>query len=277
MSKVQSPKSTTESSEAAEARKSCNAAAQGEQADIGHWTLDIGPNADIGPWTLGFGLRVSDLRKSFQTPSGDRLEVLRSVSLSVEAGEAVAIMGASGAGKSTLLHLLGGLEAPDHGSIEAGGFSIHDAPSQPLAHFRNHRLGLIFQFHYLLHDLTAAENVSLPLMISRMGRHAAQSRAMRILQKAGLGGRSSHLVGDLSGGERQRVAVCRALVTQPALVLADEPTGNLDAAIGDEIARSLISYARDTPAVVIIATHNSSLAELCDRTLVLKGGKLVSG
>lgn len=269
MSKVQSPKSTTQSSEAAEARESANAAIQVEKADIGGWTLDIGLRAD-------FGLVVSDLRKSFPAPSGDRLEVLRGVSLSVDAGESVAIMGASGAGKSTLLHLLGGLEAPDHGSIEAGGFSVHNARSQALAHFRNHRVGLIFQFHHLLSDLTAAENVSLPLMISRMGRHEADARAMRILKEAGLEGRHSHLVGNLSGGEQQRVAVCRALVTRPALVLADEPTGNLDAAISDEIAHSLISYARDTPAVVIIATHNRSLADLCDRTLVLKDGRLVA-
>jgi lipoprotein-releasing system ATP-binding protein len=269
MSNVQRPKSATESSEAVEPQERAAAAIQGKEADIGRWTLDIGPGADIG-------LVVNDLRKSFQSPSGDQLEVLRGVSLSVYAGEAVAIMGASGAGKSTLLHLLGGLEAPDHGSIEAGGFSIHNARPQALAHFRNHRVGLIFQFHHLLHDLTAAENVSLPLMIGRMGSHEADARATRILKEAGLGVRSSHFVGNLSGGEQQRVAVCRALVTQPALVLADEPTGNLDAAIGNEIARSLVSYARDTPAMVLIATHNHGLAGLCDRTLVLKDGRLIA-
>lgn len=269
MSKVQSPKSNAEGYEAAEARESTNASIQVKQADVGPWTLDIGPGAD-------FGLVVSDLRKSFGAPNGDRLEVLRGVSLSVDAGEVVAIMGPSGAGKSTLLHLLSGLEAPDHGTIEIGGFSIHNARPQALANFRNRRLGLIFQFHHLLRDLTAEENVSLPLAISRMNRHDAKSRAMQMLAQAGLDGRSGHLVGNLSGGEQQRVAVARALVTRPVLVLADEPTGNLDAAIGDEIASSLVSYARNTPATVIIATHNRNLAELCDRTLILQDGRLVA-
>jgi lipoprotein-releasing system ATP-binding protein len=183
-------------------------------------------------------------------------------------------MGSSGAGKSTLLHLLGGLEAADHGTIVAGPFSIDTARPSTLAHFRNNRVGFVFQFHHLLSDLTAAENVSLPLMINRTSRREALRRAIRALEDVGLGDRISHPAGHLSGGEQQRVAVCRALVSRPALLLADEPTGNLDTAIGDKIAHSLVSYGRDSRAVVIIATHNRALADLCDRILMLRDGRL---
>jgi lipoprotein-releasing system ATP-binding protein len=241
---------------------------QVEKPDIGHWTWDFGPRS-------GFGLTVSDLRKSFTSPTGERVEVLRGASLSASTGEAVAIMGASGAGKSTLLHLLGGLEAADHGTIVAGQFAIDRASPSALARFRNKR-GFVFQFHNLLPDLTAAENVSLPLLITRTRHREAMRRATQMLAEVGLDSRvANSVVGHLSGGEQQRVAVCRALITRPALVLADEPTGNLDTAIGDEIARSLVSYARETSAIVIIATHNLSLAQICDRTLILRDGRLL--
>jgi lipoprotein-releasing system ATP-binding protein len=220
-------------------------------------------------------LVVNDLRKSFSSPTGERIEVLRAVSFSAAAGEVVAIMGASGAGKSTLLHLLGGLEAADHGSIVAGQFVIDRATPSALSRFRNKQVGFVFQFHNLLPDLTAAENVALPLMITRMSRREAMRHALQMLEEVGLDSRvSASVVGHLSGGEQQRVAVCRALVTRPALVLADEPTGNLDTGIGNEIVRSLVSYARDNRTLVIIATHNRALAELCDRTLVLRDGRL---
>jgi len=220
-------------------------------------------------------LIVSDLRKSFSSPNGERVEVLRGVSLSASAGEVVAIMGASGAGKSTLLHLLSGLEAADHGSIIAGQFAIDRATPSALARFRNQQVGFVFQFHNLLPDLTAAENVSLPLRITRTSRSDAMRQALLTLAEVGLDSRASaSVVGHLSGGEQQRVAVCRALITRPAIVLADEPTGNLDTAIGNEIAYSLVSYAKSGPALVIIATHNRALAELCDRTLVLRDGRL---
>jgi lipoprotein-releasing system ATP-binding protein len=233
-----------------------------------------GPEADVGRGTLDSGLTVNDVRKSFPSPSGERIEVLRGVSFSAVPGETVAVMGVSGAGKSTLLHLLGGLEAADHGSIAAGQFSIDAASPSALARFRNKEVGFIFQFHHLLPDLTAAENVSLPLMINRTSRREAMHYAVRLLQESGLGDRISHLIGHLSGGEQQRVAVCRALVTRPALVFADEPTGNLDTAIGDQIARSLVYYARETPAIVVLATHNQAVAALCDRILVLRDGRL---
>jgi lipoprotein-releasing system ATP-binding protein len=264
MSKVQSPNSRAEGSEGAATRGQANASSQGEEADIGRWTLDI-------------GLTVTDLRKSFHSPTGERIEVLRGASFSARAPEAIAVMGASGAGKSTLLHLLGGLEAADHGSIVAAQFAIDRASPSELARWRNSRVGFVFQFHHLLPDLTAAENVSLPLRITRTRPREAMRRAEELLLEMGLDRRTSaSVVGHLSGGEQQRVAVCRALITRPALVLADEPTGNLDTAIGDEIARSLVSYARDNGALVIIATHNRALAETCDRTLVLEGGRIWS-
>ncbi|MEP6568915.1 MAG: ABC transporter ATP-binding protein [Acidobacteriota bacterium] len=230
---------------------------------------------DCGLWTLDLGLTVTDLRKSFLSPSGEKIEVLRGASFSAGAGEAVALMGASGAGKSTLLHLLGGLEEADHGTIGAGQFSIDRARPTALARFRNEHIGFVFQFHHLLPDLTAAENVGLPLLISRLGRREAMRRATGMLEEVGLDSRvADSLVGHLSGGEQQRVAICRALINRPALVLADEPTGNLDATTGAEIARSLVSYARNHRALVIIATHNHALSEMCDRTLGLSNGRL---
>ena len=201
-------------------------------------------------------LEVVDLRKSFAAPNGERIEALRGVTFTVNAGECVAITGASGSGKSTLLHLVGGLEEPDHGSLTA---------------FRRESIGFVFQFHYLLPDLTALENVALPLLIKRDNATAFQ-RASELLTEAGLRERLDHPISHLSGGEQQRVAVARALVTQPQLVLADEPTGNLDAAIGDEISRTLVTYAKSRSAIVVIATHSPSLEQLCDRMMVLQGG-----
>ena len=222
------------------------------------------------------GLRVTDLRKSFRQANGELVDVLRGVTFSVNAGESVAIMGSSGAGKSTLLHLLAGLEAPDHGSILAGEFAVERASRSQLASFRNHQVGFVFQFHHLIADLTAAENVSLPLLIARDQYPSALNRATEALGEVGLEASAANLVATLSGGEQQRVAVCRALINRPSLVLADEPTGNLDAKIGDEIARSLVKYAESIPASVIIATHSESVAHLCDRVLNLHEGRLSS-
>ena len=206
-----------------------------------------------------------------------RLKSCASITFHANAGEAIAITGASGAGKSTLLHLIAGLEEPDHGSIEAGEFFLHKASAAELAHFRNQRMGLVFQFHHLLKDLTALENVCLPLRINRQSLTTAQASATVALKAVGLNDRSTHLIGSLSGGEQQRVAVCRALVNRPSIVLADEPTGNLDAAASDAIAALLVSYARNTPAIVIVATHNEDLAISCDRRLTLRNGRLDEG
>ncbi len=223
---------------------------------------------------LDFGLSVTDLRKSFSSPAGELIEVLRGVSFSTAAGEAVAITGASGAGKSTLLHLVGGLEAADHGRILMGAFEVESASPAALARFRRTHIGLVFQYHHLLSDLDAAENVALPLMIARTGRGEALAQAVRSLQNLSLGSRISHPVGHLSGGEQQRVAICRAIITQPSLILADEPTGNLDASFAEEIGETLVGYARNHRAIVLLATHNDRLAQLCDRILVLKDGRL---
>ena len=225
---------------------------------------------------LNMELAVSDVRKSFLTPLGERVSVLRGVSFSVSEGESVAIIGASGAGKSTLLNLLGGLEAPDHGSMVAGGVEVERASQSALAHFRNQQVGFVFQFHHLLPDLTAVENVSLPLLIRRMRPREASRQATKALAEVGLERQARQLVGNLSGGEQQRVALCRALVHRPSIVLADEPTGNLDATIADEIARSLVAYAKKRPGILILATHSHEVATLCDRVLTLRDGRILA-
>ena len=205
-------------------------------------------------------ISVVDLRKSFIAPNGTRIEVLRGVSFTATAGESIAITGASGSGKSTLLHLLGGLETPDHGSASLDGY--------------RGEIGFVFQFHYLLPDLSALENVALPLLIARWKRNRAFDRAMEFLEETGLGDRAAHPISHLSGGEQQRVAVARALVREPKLLLADEPTGNLDASIGDQIGRTLVDYAHKHSAITIIATHSPNLTRICDRTLVLVNGRV---
>jgi lipoprotein-releasing system ATP-binding protein len=207
-------------------------------------------------------ISVVDLRKSFVAPNGERLEVLRGVTFSANAGETIAITGPSGSGKSTLLHLLGGLETADHGTVELNG-----------TNGRRLEIGFVFQFHYLLSDLSAVENVALPLLIARQGTRHAFARAKEILQEAGLEARADHPVTHLSGGEQQRVAVARALVTEPKLLLADEPTGNLDATISEQIGQTLVDYAHKHSAITIIATHSASLARMCDRSLVLEDGR----
>ena len=207
-------------------------------------------------------ISVVDLRKSFVSPNGERLEVLRGITFSANAGETIAITGASGSGKSTLLHLLGGLETADHGTVTLNGTGG-----------RRQEIGFVFQFHYLLSDLSAVENVALPLLIARHNSRQAHERALVFLKDAGLEARADHPVSHLSGGEQQRVAVARALVTEPKLLLADEPTGNLDETISRQIGRTLIDYAHKHSAITIIATHSASLAQMCDRTLILEGGR----
>jgi ABC-type lipoprotein export system ATPase subunit len=221
-------------------------------------------------------LKVTDLGKAFRSPAGALIEVLRGVSFMVEAGEMVAIMGASGAGKSTLLNLLGGLEAADGGQIMLGDFDIAGARGRALADFRNENVGFVFQSHHLLPDLTASENVVLPLLIGRHGWRESMRRVADVLERVGLGERAAHAVGQLSGGEQQRVAVARAVIKGPSLLLADEPTGNLDTATGEMIGEMLVSLCREHHAAGIVATHNERLAGLCDRRLLLRNGRLES-
>jgi len=220
------------------------------------------------------GLSVTDLRKSFSAPDGSQIEVLRGLSLTVAPGESVAIMGASGSGKSTLLHLLGGLDEPDHGSITLKRYEVAQLSRRSSSGFRQTQIGFVFQFHYLLGDLSAVENVALPLLIQRLKPREAFRRAQAHLADLGLEQRARHPVVHLSGGEQQRVALARALVTEPTLILGDEPTGNLDATISEEIAKTLTNYTATHSRMVVIATHNPDLARMCDRVLVLEGGRL---
>jgi len=187
---------------------------------------------------------------------------LRGVDFTAADGESIAITGPSGSGKSTLLHLLGNLETPDHGTITLDG-----------AGEQRQSIGFVFQFHYLLPDLSAVENVALPLLFARWSKNKASSRALDLLRETGLADRADHPISHLSGGEQQRVAVARALITEPKLLLADEPTGNLDEAISEQIGRTLVDYSRKYSAITIIATHSPRLAGLCDRSLVLEGGR----
>lgn len=220
------------------------------------------------------GLVVEGLWKSFTSPSGAQLEVLRGVSVSATHGEMLAIRGASGAGKSTLLHTLGALEAADAGVIKLEGFEVTRSHAASLARYRNQDVGFVFQFHHLLPDFTAVENVALPLSIGRVGLRESLERASAALEKVGLSPRANHPIAHLSGGEQQRVAVARALIKGPRLVLADEPTGNLDQSTGDEIALLLSDYRREQNAIVVVATHNARFAETCDRTLLIEEGRL---
>ena len=220
-------------------------------------------------------LVAENLYKAYRRrPAVNTVEVLRGASLQVAAGEMVAVMGASGAGKSTLLHVLGGLEASDSGTVRLDGFDMTRAGAAELTRFRNSKIGFVFQFHHLLEDLTALENVALPLFVARRKRAAALTEARQLLEQVGLQARLSHKPGELSGGEAQRVAIARALVCNPRFVLADEPTGNLDQAIGDEIGHLLRALTVERQAATIVATHNERLARLCHRTLQLVDGLL---
>ncbi|HEV2800257.1 MAG TPA: ABC transporter ATP-binding protein [Pyrinomonadaceae bacterium] len=219
-------------------------------------------------------LEVCELRKAYASPSGGALAVLRGVSFRVAAGEMLAVVGASGAGKSTLLHLLGGLEAADGGSARLGETELTRASGAELARVRGEQVGFVFQFHHLLPDLTALENVALPLLVARRKWREARAEASELLAAVNLSERASHRPGELSGGEQQRAAIARALVHNPRLLLADEPTGNLDARTGAEVAALLSKLARTRGTAVIVATHNEQLARACDRTLALEDGRL---
>jgi len=203
-----------------------------------------------------------------------RLTILRGLDLEVDAGEMVAIVGASGVGKSTLLHILGGLDRADEGRITVGDGDLTTMPDQEVVAFRNRKIGFVFQFHHLLPEFSAAENAEMPMRIARLPVTDARQQAADLLQRVGLGDRLTHRPGMLSGGEQQRVAVARALIMRPSVLLADEPTGDLD----EQTADSLHALLREMHAAYgltsVIATHNLRLAAACDRTLRLEGGRL---
>jgi lipoprotein-releasing system ATP-binding protein len=213
------------------------------------------------------------LNKSYVVAS-NRLHVIRELNLDVAQGEMVAIVGASGAGKSTLLHLLGGLDRPDAGSVRVGDVSVADIGDAALVAFRNRHVGFVFQFHHLLPEFSAIENAEMPLRIARVTTADARPRAQSLLSRVGLGERLDHRPGMLSGGEQQRVAVARALVMQPSLLLADEPTGDLDEHTADALHSLLREMHAEFGLTAIIATHNPRLAQQCDRILRLEGGAL---
>ncbi len=219
-------------------------------------------------------LSATNINKSYQVGT-QRLHVLRDLDLVVERGEMVAIVGASGVGKSTLLHLLGGLDRMDSGSISVGETDISGLPEDELTTFRNRSVGFVFQFHHLLSEFTALENTEMPLRIARVTSADARTRALAVLERLGLGERVAHRPGMLSGGEQQRVAVARALVTEPSVLLADEPTGNLDERTAEALHALLREAHRERHLSSVIATHNLQLAQSCDRVLRLEGGRLV--
>jgi len=205
---------------------------------------------------------------------GASLTVLRDLDLQVEAGEMVAIVGASGVGKSTLLHVLGALDRADRGSVTIGGTDLRGLSDDAVVAFRNRRVGFVFQFHHLLPEFSAIENAEMPMRIARMPMAEARPRAEALLRRVGLGDRLVHRPGMLSGGEQQRVAVARALVMRPSVLLADEPTGDLDEQTADSLRELLSEMHRDFALTSIIATHNPRLAAACDRVLRLEGGRL---
>ena len=213
------------------------------------------------------------IQKSYPTPGG-RLEVLRGLDLEVPAGTIVAILGASGSGKSTLLNILGTLDRADAGTLEVRGWRVDPLRDDQLAAFRARRLGFVFQFHHLLPEFSAEENVMLPLLIAGERPAAARARAQRALSAVGLAERWEHAPGQLSGGEAQRVAVARALVAGPELVLADEPSGNLDQRSAAQLHELLASLARERHQTFVVVTHNDRLAAIADRVLTLEGGRL---
>jgi ABC-type lipoprotein export system ATPase subunit len=214
---------------------------------------------------------ASGLKKAYQI--GDRrLEVLRGVSLQVARGEFVALRGASGAGKSTLLHLLGGLDQPDSGRIEFEGTELSGRSLSSLAEFRNRHVGIIFQAYHLLADLTALENVYLPARMARVPGSEALRRAESLLRRVGLGDRMTHRPSQMSGGEQQRVAIARCLVNSPALVLADEPTGNLDSHTGDGVMDLLLELRQEHRMTLVIATHDARVAARAEREVRLVDG-----
>ena len=219
-------------------------------------------------------LEANDLTKTFVGGDGGLLTVLDGVSLQVQRGEMVAIVGSSGAGKSTLLHLLGALDRPTRGHVMIGGQALTGMDERDLSALRNRHVGFVFQFHHLLREFSALENVAIPLRIAGMRRDAAEQRARDLLDRVGLGARMTHRPSELSGGEQQRTAVARALVVDPAILLADEPSGNLDHANAEKLHALFSELSRDLEIAMVIVTHNRSLASRARRVLLLEDGTL---
>ena len=219
-------------------------------------------------------LTAESLRKVYLGGDGKPIEVLTGADLEVARGEFVAIVGASGSGKSTLLHLLGALDEPTSGSVGLDGDLYAELSAEQLALVRNRKIGFVFQFHHLLREFTAMENVMMPLLIGGVSRSEARRRALELLDVVGLGSRLEHRPSQLSGGEQQRVAVARALVTDPVVVLADEPSGNLDFQHSERLHDLFASMAREFETALVVVTHNRLLAGRADRVMTMEGGRL---
>ena len=217
-------------------------------------------------------IQATDLSKSYG--DGRRIDVLVGLDAAIAAGEAVAIVGQSGVGKSTLLHILGTLDRPTSGTVRFDGVDLFALSEREQAAFRNREIGFIFQFHHLLPDFSALENVMMPALIHGTRRAAAEPHARGLLERVGLGDRLEHRPGELSGGEQQRVAIARAIALSPRVILADEPTGNLDPTTAADVHRLLIELNREHGITMVIVTHNEELSRLAHRTLHLQHGKL---
>ncbi|KGM07311.1 Lipoprotein releasing system ATP-binding protein LolD [Methylophaga thiooxydans] len=221
-------------------------------------------------------ISTQQLAKSFS--DGDlQTHVLDNISLTVNKGDRVAIVGSSGSGKSTLLHIMGGLDSPTSGHVLVNGQDIHAMRSKAASKLRNQQLGFVYQFHHLLPEFTAVENVAMPLVIGGMAPKAAQEKSQALLEKVGLGHRLLHKPSELSGGERQRAALARALITEPACLLADEPTGNLDHRTAQSIFDLILQLNEDLGTALVIVTHDTELAGKMDRVMTLMDGQLQSG
>ncbi|MBI5844324.1 MAG: ABC transporter ATP-binding protein [Deltaproteobacteria bacterium] len=218
-------------------------------------------------------MKALGLSKVFNSKE-EPIRILSDLDLTVEAGDSVAVVGASGIGKSTLLHVLGALDRPDSGKLFVDGEDVFSLPDKALARFRNRAVGFVFQFHHLLPEFTALENTAIPLMISGVGKKAAKDRAKEVLDRVGLGHRLGHRVSELSGGEQQRVALARALVGDPGLLLADEPTGNLDEKTAGKIHELLVSLNENLGMTLIAVTHNPAFAALMRRRVTLSEGRI---
>jgi lipoprotein-releasing system ATP-binding protein len=237
--------------------------------------MDVKNRVDAGSAEAPVMLRALDVCKSYPSAAG-RLDVLKGVDLEVRRGEILVIVGASGAGKSTLLHILGGLDRPSRGTVQLDSTDLFSLPDRQMAQARNRTLGFIFQFHHLLPEFSAVENVAMPLLISRRDQDAARERALGLLTEVGLRDRAEQKPSELSGGEQQRVAVARALVNDPLIVLADEPSGNLDRNNSEKLHDLIWHLSRSMQQAFVIVTHNEKLAARADRRLRLADGQLLS-
>lgn len=218
-------------------------------------------------------IKINNLNKTF-IKDGNKIEVLKGLDLEIDRGESLAILGVSGAGKSTLLHILGTLDHPTSGTLSFDGINVFDWNEKRLAEFRNRKIGFVFQFHHLLPEFNSLENTMMPALINSISKQDAREKAEIILNEVGLGDRMTHKPGELSGGEQQRVAVARALIMEPEIILADEPTGNLDRSTGKKVEDILTNLNKTRNITLVVVTHNRQLADRMSRIIGLQDGKI---